>query len=154
MWWTARLHTALAAGESCAAWLPSHPRFCSVTRSRYPGWGNKDLICSVPSSWISAPLWRSWNSLLHCHKWNRLICISELKGFCVSITAMSSIDLRNWDDYYFSFNQAFAYLDADWTDPKRFPKGKNKYLVLQLRQYQYCAPSMSVKKKYLYMFNL
>ena len=46
---------------------------------------------------------------------------------------MSSIDLRNWDDYYFSFNQAFAYLDADWTDPKRFPKGKNKYLVLQLR---------------------
>ena len=37
---------------------------------------------------------------------------------------MSSIDLRNWDDYYFSFNQAFTYLDADWTDPKRFPKGK------------------------------
>jgi len=36
---------------------------------------------------------------------------------------MSSIDLRNWDDYYFSFNQTFALLDADWTDPKRFPKG-------------------------------
>jgi len=35
---------------------------------------------------------------------------------------MSSIDLRNWDDYYFSFNQTFALLYADWTDPKRFPK--------------------------------
>ena len=33
-------------------------------------------------------------------------------------------DTRNWDDYYFSFNQTFALLDADWTDPKRFPKGK------------------------------
>ena len=33
-------------------------------------------------------------------------------------------DLGNWDDYYFSFNQTFALLDADWTDPKRFPKGK------------------------------
>lgn len=35
---------------------------------------------------------------------------------------MSTIDLRNWDAYYFSFNQSFAFLDADWTDPKRFPK--------------------------------
>ena len=33
-------------------------------------------------------------------------------------------DTKNWDDYYFSFNQTFALLDADWTDPKRFPKGK------------------------------
>ena len=37
---------------------------------------------------------------------------------------MSAIDLRNWDDYFFSFNQTFAVLDADWTDPKRFPKGR------------------------------
>ena len=43
---------------------------------------------------------------------------------------MSSIDLRNWDDYYFSFNQTFALLDADWTDPKRFPKGtENTYIA-------------------------
>ena len=42
----------------------------------------------------------------------------------VVIAIMSSIDVNNWDEYYFAFSQTFTFLDADWTDPKRFPKGK------------------------------
>ena len=48
--------------------------------------------------------------------------LSNLTDAPINYTSQGSdaADSRNWDYYYFPFNQIFALLDADWTDPKRF----------------------------------
>ena len=76
---------------------------------------------------------------------------------CVTVQIrirMSTIDLRNWDAYYFSFNQTFAFLDADWTDPKRFPKGKYNIFIFNILLFSHIYICVSINQLFEKIFNL
>ena len=52
----------------------------------------------------------------------------------MALTATALYDERNWESYLKSFRNTFKYLDAELTDPNKFPKGKIRILFYLLPQ--------------------
>ena len=119
-------------------------------------------VLRTHSAWFNTLVVRLWFlSLKNVPLWRKFGCskdkvatwviyleakpclLSNLTDAPINYTSQGSdaADSRNWDYYYFPFNQIFALLDADWTDPKRFRiyLDKQELYSLKLSDTIYCS---------------
>ena len=89
-------------------------------------WNSSHLEHSLLS--LQSALLQSTHSLSQCFV-SDIILDTKM-----AITATALYDERNWESYLKSFRNTFKYLDAELTDPNKFPKGKIRILFYLLPQ--------------------
>ena len=137
-------------------------QWCRVCGRGHQTWILVFKVLRTHSAWFNTLVVRLWFlSLKNVPLWRKFGCskdkvatwviyleakpclLSNLTDAPINYTSQGSdaADSRNWDYYYFPFNQIFALLDADWTDPKRFRiyLDKQELYSLKLSDTIYCS---------------
>ena len=102
-----------------------------------PNWNSSQLEYSLLSLQSPVSLRRRHPSpalLQSTHSLSQCFVSDIIHDTKMAITATALYDERNWESYLKSFRNTFKYLDAELTDPNKFPKRKIRILFYLLPQ--------------------